>query len=221
MARSFPGSGTNYLGGSGSLNNIGGTALTVSAWVRPAATADMTVVAKWRYFGVRQYALGLKGTRVLDVAIKGATIDALTGVASAALNAWNHVAMVKNGTGAGALAGFLNGTKDVSGTSNVSISTSVEPFCVGIQNTDLDNRWNGSIAEVAIWNAALTDAEIAALAKGTSPLQVHPANLKGYYPLWGVGATGDPDLSGNAGHLTETGTVGVVDHAPVQPYVLL
>jgi hypothetical protein len=75
---------------------------------------------------------------------------------------------------------------------------------------------SGRIAEVAIWNAALTDAEVAALASGVRAWMLRPANLKVYAPLWGVGSP-EPDYSGNAFHFTVTGAAQA-DHAPVAPF---
>lgn len=43
--------------------------------------------------------------------------------------------------------------------------------------------WSGDIAEAAIWNVALTAAEVLILSKGYSPLFVHPQNLVAYWPL--------------------------------------
>ena len=43
--------------------------------------------------------------------------------------------------------------------------------------------FDGSIAEAAIWNAALTDDEILSLAKGFTPDQIRPQNLVFYAPL--------------------------------------
>ena len=42
---------------------------------------------------------------------------------------------------------------------------------------------NGLIAEVGIWNAALTAAEVASLAKGMTCDKVRPQNLVFYAPL--------------------------------------
>ena len=47
----------------------------------------------------------------------------------------------------------------------------------------LQSSMNGSIAEPAIWNVALTDAEIASLAAGFTPDQIRPQSLQFYAPL--------------------------------------
>ena len=74
----------------------------------------------------------------------------------------------------------------------------------------------GRIAEAAIWNVALTDSEVQALASGVSPLRVRPESLQAYWPLFAV--TGNAiDYSGKGNDLTDNGTVGVADHAPVGP----
>lgn len=44
---------------------------------------------------------------------------------------------------------------------------------------------SGYLAECGIWNAALTDAEVAVLAEGYSPLLVRPQSLVSYWPLIG------------------------------------
>jgi len=73
---------------------------------------------------------------------------------------------------------------------------------------------HGKIAEAGIWNVALTDAEITALASGVNPRYMRPANLKLYVPIWG---NSDPeyDLSNNGINLALVNAPGKVDHAPV------
>jgi hypothetical protein len=46
-------------------------------------------------------------------------------------------------------------------------------------------HFSGDIAEAAIWAAALTAEEFAALAAGTSPLSIRPDALVNYYPIIG------------------------------------
>jgi len=56
-----------------------------------------------------------------------------------------------------------------------------------------DGHWYGKQAEFAIWNTALSDAEILQLYspfKRGMPLQIQSANLQGYWPLDDFGASG-------------------------------
>lgn len=72
------------------------------------------------------------------------------------------------------------------GTSAVSRSPSgVNKTAIGV-NCRQTLQWymNGKIAEAAIWNAGLTEAENAILAKGYSALFVRPQNLIEYWNLF-------------------------------------
>lgn len=79
---------------------------------------------------------------------------------------------------------FLNGADKVT-ASHSSGFPSVDRIGLGSSRYSgvQYNYLNGSIAEVAIWNAALTDAEIASLAAGFTPDQVRPQSLSLYAPL--------------------------------------
>jgi len=68
--------------------------------------------------------------------------------------------------------------------------------------------WDGSIAEAAIWNAALTDAEVLILSKGISPLAVRPGNLAFYVPLV---RDNDEDIIGGLS-LTASGSPTIAAH---------
>src|ERR1700741_5384202 len=52
-------------------------------------------------------------------------------------------------------------------------------------DTSPDRYHAGMVAEAAIWNVALTDAEVAVLAAAISPLAVRPGSLVAYWPLIG------------------------------------
>ena len=64
------------------------------------------------------------------------------------------------------------------------------------------------IAEVGVWDVALTDEEIAVLGKGFSCHYIRPQNLIHHMPL----VRRSLDLQGD---LTEAGTVLVADHPPI------
>lgn len=133
---------------------------------------------------------------------------------------WKHHAMRKNGTGAGALAVFTNGSSVATATSNRTIQNTANSLFIG-QRSDNNaiTAFDGRLAEVGIWDVALSDAEIAALATGVSPLLIRPANLKGYWPVYGSGSP-EADLSGNGNNATITGTLNAADHSPTGRVVL-
>lgn len=77
---------------------------------------------------------------------------------------------------------------------------------------------SGAVAEAAIWDVALTDAEVAILAKGYSPLFVRPQNLVAYWSL-----IRDEDQDRVGGHdMTAYNTPSIAAHPsiiyPAPPY---
>lgn len=70
----------------------------------------------------------------------------------------------------------------------------------------------GDLAELAIWTVALSSPELATLALGASPLDVHPANLELYVPL--TGDTPELDLGPDGHTVTISGAVPA-DHPPL------
>jgi len=71
--------------------------------------------------------------------------------------------------------------------------------------------FSGAIAGAAIWNVALTDAEVASLATGVSPRSVRPESLVFYAPLW---RDEDEDFVGGLS-LTPVNTPTVAAHPRV------
>lgn len=80
---------------------------------------------------------------------------------------------------------FLDGVKGMEGTSSKAFPTAMDETYIGVVNKDgtFSAPMNGALAEVGVWNVALTDAEIASLATGMTPLMVRPDALVGYWPL--------------------------------------
>ena len=120
---------------------------------------------------------------------------------------WIHYLLTWTDTGTSYF--YANGTQ-IGSKANCSVATINATFLVGKQGA-LNNFYNGKINEFAIWNAVLTDQEIAFLAlsyvKGI-PLQIQLANLKLYFPMDdqsdGTSADADTvrDLSGNGNNGT-------------------
>lgn len=97
---------------------------------------------------------------------------------------WRHIAGVFTPSTRQEL--FVDGSSVSAITSSVpaGVHSGTAPLFIGRQNDAVTNNiWDGDIAETAIWNAALTAAEIASLAKGMTPDKIRPQNLVFYAPL--------------------------------------
>lgn len=137
----------------------------------------------------------------------GATSAATTATAPGA-NTWCHAA--------GVWASAASRSVFINGAGKVSETTSRTP--TGITNTFIgrgvgsvpDNLNSGDIvAEVGVWNVALDDAEVAALAKGTPPALVRPQSLIAYLPL----VRDLVDYKGNG--FSVAGSLSATDHPPI------
>lgn len=96
-------------------------------------------------------------------------------------NTWHHGLAVAGTTTSGII--YLDGANSVENTVEV-IPTGLDRVSVGWMGDSTPGDYaNGSLAEIAIWNAALTAAEAATLAAGYSPLLVRPQSLVFYLPL--------------------------------------
>jgi hypothetical protein len=124
-------------------------------------------------------------------------------------NVWTHAAGVYQTTASRSI--FLNGSQN---TNNSSLSTvgSSNSFSVATRRTSGTFGLFGNIeaAEVGIWNAALTAAEIASLAKGMTCDKVRPESLVFYAPL----VRDLQDLSGGL-TITNNNTATVATHPRV------
>lgn len=128
------------------------------------------------------------------VAASGGTLSAAT---------WTHVCGVVR-TGGNDRSIFLAGTKTSSTTSTTA--PSVNQIQIGRRRA-ATTFFAGRLAEIGLWNVALSDATVAALAAGDAP-SLHTTGLVAYWPLIGD----DNDASGNGHHLTANGSPGFVTH---------
>lgn len=95
------------------------------------------------------------------------------------LNEWSHIAGV---FGTSTAEPFLSGTGGT--THSTATFPVVSETLIGVRrNNTLAFYFQGRIAEVGIWNAALTAAEIASLADGFTCDKVRPQSLVFYAPL--------------------------------------
>lgn len=94
---------------------------------------------------------------------------------------WHHVGGVCRG--AGDMDIFIDG-RDAAGTysgSGGALGYQVTNGQIG--SVSGGNFWDGRIAHVAVWTAALEEDEMLRMAQGLSPRLVRPASLLTYWPL--------------------------------------
>lgn len=128
---------------------------------------------------------------------------------------WHHAAGVF--TSSTARLVYLDGTAGTTDATNLTPS-GINQLFVGAEviASVWGHSWNGYLAEVGIWNAALTAGNIAGLAdKSLGPLDL-PTNLVAYFPICGVQSP-ERNCVDEAATLAITGTVPPVAHVPGVP----
>ena len=80
---------------------------------------------------------------------------------------------------------YINGGSKETNTTALGSVAAFDTLVIGCQafNNDYYHYYIGQASEVAIWSVALTDAEIASLAKGFKPTRIRPQSLVFYAPL--------------------------------------
>ncbi len=185
MARSYDDGSSQYSQHAAAV--VSGPPFTVAAWVRSddAATAGgQTVLAIgdanadtdfYRLF----LAAHIGGDPVRWVNRAGSSNAVTSTVSGFTANTWHHVVGIEYAVNSRAvfIDGGSKGTDATSQTpSNLDITTISK-----IARVSAGGYFSGDIAWVSIWNAALTDAEVALLANGLHPHQMRPGNLKAFW----------------------------------------
>jgi hypothetical protein len=163
--------------------------LTMACWFRPVNTTtnfslmslSVDTGATDRF--VLQAAGAVTGDPVrLQITQGGTTSNAATSSSGFTANTWYHAAGVF--TSSTSRKAYISGVGGTADTTNLPPS-GVNRTGIGYHITSGSRTvfTNGRIAEAAIWDVALDDAEIAALAKGFRPSLIRPASLRLYVPL--------------------------------------
>jgi hypothetical protein len=200
---------SNYVGMDTALLSAG--PLTMAGFCYFASSAQGTIIAlnsSASTYVFNRYALGiLSNGRVEATSNAGSGTPApVQSSAAGSTNTWIHGAVVFSSS----TSAYLNGANK--GTGTLRAPASLNRTTVGAERAS--NIGNASpsgwmFAEIGVWNAALSDEEIGALAKGYSPSLIRPDNLVSYLPL-----VRDPvDLRGN--QFAVTGSLSVANHPPV------
>jgi hypothetical protein len=165
--------------------------LTLACWAKSSGSYANNRGLVSKYIGAttqRSYVLYITASGFVGFALStNGTFQAanvITG-ASAIGTDWAHVAGVVTPSSRQEI--LLNAASYAVKTSSVlaSIHSGSAPLLIGQQFStgDAANTFDGLIAEVGIWNAALTQPEVASLAKGMTCDKVRPQSLVFYAPL--------------------------------------
>lgn len=99
-------------------------------------------------------------------------------------NSWQHAAIVV--TSATNYSVFRNGGSKATGTTAVSLTpANLNRITLGRASFSASDYFTGQLAHCAVWNVALTDAEIEVLGAGLLPTKVRSASLTAYWSLSG------------------------------------
>lgn len=115
------------------------------------------------------------------------------------------------------MSAYLDGGGKDTDSSNIGASTDWNYWSIGVMKRDTTPDYfyymSGRIAEVGLWNVALSDAEVAMLAAGFCPLMVRPDKLVSYHGMGGIYGRHINDMVGGY-DLTEYNTPSWADHPP-------
>jgi len=210
MARKFNGS-TDKIVLSHAVLTRNFTSFTLAAWINPSSLAYGAIFGAIGV-GTIEFRLDAGGT-VSYLAAASGSIGTSSGTVTT--NNWWHVGMrnISNNSGKFYINGAVSGTFGADG-GGVNVVDRI-----GRHDTS-NEAFPGKIAEVAIWNAALSDAEMAAIGTGVVRAgSIRPASIVAYLRLDGYGSPAlDSAASNNNGVLNGTTFVTgppLVSAAPV------
>jgi hypothetical protein len=158
--------------------------LTIACWFNQTTSAAQLLMSVGVNGGIDRFQMFTNGPGSQAVAAT-ANQSGTTGqsvVAGAPTSGqWHHAASVFASTTS--RTAYWNGTAGTPNTTSIT-PAGIDSIVIGSRyNTTLGAYFGGSIAEVAIWNAALSDEEIASMSKGFHPALIRPASLQFYAPL--------------------------------------
>lgn len=161
--------------------------LTLSAWFyADSNTVNQTILGLTASGATNaRFTLQCQNTGYLRAAVQagGSTAGADT-TATINTGEWQHGCAVFTGNANRAV--YLNGGN--SGTN----TTSLTPSAAALNRTNIGTQWrnqarenffDGRVAEVGIWDVALSLAEIESLADGYNPQRIRPQSLVFYSPI--------------------------------------
>ena len=184
MAISFSGTTQSYYAASAPVTAV---PLTMACWMnKTSASTGGFLMGVMRDAGSLWYGFYLYATSSGKVQAPLANNNVFAGgvdsTTSYSANTWHHVCGVYSSNTSRTI--YLDGGGSATDTTSLT-PTLIDNVTIAAARKSgaVDNYLNGSLAEVAIWSAALTQPEVKSLSAGMSPKLVRPQSLRLYLPL--------------------------------------
>lgn len=199
-ARNFVAASSQY-GNSASFTGATNYPMTIVAFGRPATT---NTTQCWVAVNAGTSDRCVIGVNSAGQANAFSVASGATDPGFLAPNVWTHIAGVY--ASSSSRVAWVNGVAKATNTTAVTI-TGIDRVLIGarVNASAVGLYMDGDLAEVAVWNVALTQAEIASLAAGFKPSRIRPQSLVFYAPLMGQ-ASPEQNLEGTPVTLTNTPT---------------
>lgn len=182
MARQFTRASSHYIAAASAVPAA--MPLTMACWfLVPDLNTEYNLMTR-ASTGNHRHAMRVRGDLAGDYlqlnASDGTTAEIST-TTSVVANVWQHACV--SIASATSRSIYLNGGGKATGTT--AVAPSVTALWLGASNSaGLPTQFlGGNLAEVAVWNVALTDDEILTLSKGLAAACVRAQNLVFYAPL--------------------------------------
>lgn len=207
MSHAFNGS-TSKLVLSSAL--VAAVPLTMACFFKPNSTStNQTLLVADDLTSSNRFLLFAASTAVISARTTQTTNGTASTTETYTLNRWQSAAMVTGAVASRYAA--LNGRVSVEETTSKT-PTGISEFEVGNVSGTILN-YSGLMAEVAVWAAALTPAELQAFHSGVPAAEIRPRSLLLYMPL--TTQLGISDLGPRALILANTAVTPISDHPSI------
>jgi hypothetical protein len=176
MAYDLSGGTNHYLSAS---DPVDATPLTMACWFRVTSLVSQNLLWLSNNGNVSQASWGMYINTALRAYVgAGGSASDFAATTNPSTNTWHHACLSAESDSSRTV--FLDGGSSATNTATRNVNAA---SIVGLRMGWTPNSLIGLIAEVGVWNAALTAAEIASLAKGMTCDKVRPQSLVFYAPL--------------------------------------
>ncbi len=207
MARLFDDASSEY--GENTSAAISTFPCTLAGWFNTDSTGQHSILGIGHNTTVGQYfRIKVTSQKVRAQTQGGSAAIDINQLGTFTLNTWHHAAATFSTSD---VVVFIDGTARANGSGS-TVPSPLDSTSIGVRNAGgvYSHHFSGPLADLAGWNAILSDEEILSLADGLSPTGIQPQNLISYWQLIGRNSP-EPDYVGGF-HGTLVNTPVVSDH---------